>query len=58
MNNLYENAEKFVDEIGTTYEKIEDEFYDYKLTDEFGIDYCTIDQMKIWEVKVVEKQEK
>ena len=57
MDTLYENTSKFVDDIGTIYEKVDDEFYDYKLEDEFGIDYCTIDQMIEWQVKVVKKLE-
>jgi len=50
--NLYKKCKHFVDEIGTTYEIVEDKFYDYKLTDEFGIDYCTVDQMINWKVKI------
>ena len=49
---IYKECKQFVDEIGTTYEAIEDEFYDYKLTDEFGVDYCTVEQMSDWEVKI------
>ena len=54
---LYKESEKFVDDIGTTYECIEDEYYDYKLTDEFGVDYCTVEQMTEWEVEIKEVKE-
>ena len=53
----YENCSKFIDDTGTEYEEINDEFYDYKLTDEFGIDYCTVEQMQEWNVKVSKKLE-
>jgi len=49
---FFKDSKQFVDEIGTIYESIDDEFYDYKLTDEFGVDYCTIEQMIEWDVKI------
>jgi hypothetical protein len=44
----------FEDDIGTIYEKgpfvIDGNTYDYKLTDNNGVDYCSEEQMVVWKV--------
>ena len=52
MKDNFEDYDHFIDDNGTIYQKIDDEFYDYKLNDEYGTDYCTVNQMKSWKVKV------
>lgn len=46
----------FEDEIGTVFTrgpfKVEGKYYDYKLEDACGLDYCTESQMESWEVQV------
>jgi len=49
--------EKFTDEIGTVFTKIDNSKYDYMLKDNDGIDYCTIEQMKDWGVNIGENYE-
>ena len=51
-----ENIERFVDDNETEFIKgpheIDGKTYDYKLIDKEGEDYCTIEQMEIWDVNV------
>ena len=54
-----EGIEKFIDNTGTKYTKgpfeIDGHTYDYKLEDKDGEDYCTINQMVVWDVEMVEE---
>ena len=47
---------EFIDEIGTKFIKgpfeVNNKKYDYKLIDKDGEDYCTIDQIKNWNIKL------
>ena len=54
---LNEKIIKFVDDNNTLFEKVDGQSYDYKLTEtingESSVDFCTIEQMKDWDVKLV-----
>lgn len=53
---LIENCQKFEDTTGTIFEKgpheLLGETYDYKLTDELGVDYCNKKQLDMWGVQL------
>lgn len=45
--------DNFVDDKGTTFTRCESSAkYDYKLSDSNGIDYCTVEQMLDWKVRI------
>ena len=46
MKNVY--PENFMDDKSTIFIYVDDEFYDYKFYDDYGLDYCTIEQMDEW----------
>lgn len=52
MKKQIEEYDAFIDDQGTLFQRVSDNQYDYQLNDDFGKDYCTIDQMKDWGVKV------
>lgn len=55
MSKQIEECDAFIDDQGTIFQRVSDNRYDYQLNDDYGKDFCTIDQMKQWDVKV-EKQ--
>jgi len=48
-------SEAFIDDTGTIFQKVSDGKYDYQLNDDYGKDYCTVDQMISWDVVEVKK---
>jgi hypothetical protein len=57
MNKKMENIKKFIDDNNTVFTKgpfeVDGKTYDYKLQDSDGTDYCTLDQIKEWQVKPI-----
>lgn len=56
-NNIIKTSKKFVDEIGTVFTKgpfdINGIIYDFLLEDANGIDYCSIEQIENWNIKII-----
>ena len=50
---LKNKVQRFVDQYDTKYIKLEnDNKYDYLFDDGAGLDYCTNEQMEIWEITI------
>jgi hypothetical protein len=47
-------VKKFIDKFGTTFTRVTENNveYDFKLEDGFGEDYCTLEQMELWDIQI------
>lgn len=54
---LKNKVKRFTDQFQTTYIKLEqDHKYDYLFDDGNGIDYCTCEQLAIWDIEIIKDE--